>query len=89
MRDSLRTGFLVHASLMDRFLFWVHGVRFRTLEIMPTNDGALHFECSCGGHAQVRRRDDGSADVEIATCRRGAALIKLQRLPLPRATALP
>lgn len=89
MSDRLPMSFAVYASLWDRIVFAWHGLRYRTSEIMPADEGALLIECTCGGHAQIRRQDDGFAEVELATCRRWVLLRKLQRAALPAARALP
>lgn len=73
-----------------RLRAWWHAQLFHPTEVMPAPDGALLIECSCGGHGQVKRNDDGTATVTEATCPlwRWRFLCR-PVIELPKARALP
>lgn len=54
-------------SRWDRFRLWLHGRLYHAIEIIES-EGGLLIQCSCGGHALVRRLDDGMTSVGEATC---------------------
>ncbi len=86
-----RLAMTVYWSRWDRFRLWLHGRIYRTLDIAADGDGGLLISCSCGGHASVRRLDDGRTAVGEVTCGLWARLKarKVRRPCVPAARALP